>query len=96
MPSQTMLHRVAKHKGSHARHLLKFVHSLAEIFFLKMIQVKRVKLFENSLQVTLQPASSDQRFGQPRKNLSQLCDGGNTHLVPVIKLLLTLSHALVS
>ena len=49
MPSQAMLHRIAKYEGSHSWHLLKFIHRLAKIVFLEMIQVKGVKLFEDSL-----------------------------------------------
>ncbi len=96
MPSQTMLDRIAEHEGRHARHLLKFVYRLAEILFLEMIQVKGIKLFEDSLQITLESSSCDQRLGQPRQNLCQLGDRGDTHLIPVVELLLTFRHALIS
>ena len=96
MPSQTMLDCITQHKRRHAWHLLEFVDRFAKILFFEMIQIKGIELFENGLQVTLESSSSNQRLGQPRKNLCQLGDGGDSHLIPVVELLLALSHTLIS
>ncbi len=95
MSTETVLNRVVQHERRHPGHLLELGNGFAQVFFLEMIQVERIELFEDRLQIAFQASRRLHGIGQSGKDLAELGHRCHADFVPVKELLLALGKSLI-